>query len=156
MVSIRTTVVVLSCGLLLSLGAFNTAQALAVSTADSLNAEQTDRRQGGQEAGEKQMNKVADDQSVGERTVKGEVLGIEVDKDKEVIAKGQDMTEPSYIIVKARDGEEVRLHVDVNTQQAKNIVIERGDQIEAQVNGQNHAMSIFSGPAIQDRRNAKE
>lgn len=155
MVSIRTTVVILSCGLLLSLGAFNTAQALAVSTADSLKAEQTDRRQGGQEAGEKQMNKVADDQSVGERTVKGEVLRIEVAK-KEVIAKGQDVTEPSYIIVKARDGEEVRLHVDVNTQQAKNIVIERGDQIEAKVNGQNHALSIFSGPAVQDRRNAKE
>ena len=154
MVSIRTTVVVLSCGLLLSLGAFNTSQALAVSTADSLKAEQTDRRQGGQETGEKQMNKVADDQSVGERTVKGEVLRIEVDK--EVIEKGQDVKEPSYIIVKARDGEEVRLHVDVNTQQAKNIVIEQGDQIEAKVNGQNHALSIFSGPAIQDRRNAKE
>jgi len=60
------------------------------------------------------------------------------------------------MIIKAQDSEEVRLHVDLNTQQAKNIVIERGDQIEAKVDDQNHALSIFSDQSIQDRRNAKE
>jgi len=73
-----------------------------------------------------------------------------------LVAKGQDGTEPSYMIIKAQDSEEVRLHVDLNTQQAKNIVIERGDQIEAKVDDQNHALSIFSDQSIQDRRNAKE
>ena len=154
MVLSRITLILLSCGILLSLGAFNTAQTLAASTAESLKNQQTDRRQGGQDVGEKQMNKVEGKQSVGERTIKGEVLRIEGDKN--VVAKGQDITEPSYIIVKAHDGKEVRLHVDVNTQQAKNIVIERGDQIEAKVNDQNHALSIFSDQSIQDRRNAKE
>ncbi len=155
MASIPTMIGVLSCGFLLSLGLSNVEQVHAASTADSLKkAEQTDRRQGGQEPGEKQMNKLEEGQSLGERTIKGEVLRIEGEKD--VVVKGQDVTEPSYIIIKAQNGEEVRLHVDVNTQQAKNMVIERGDQIEAKVDDQNHALSIFSDQAIQDRRNAKE
>jgi hypothetical protein len=99
-----------------------------------------------------QMNNPEDAQ--GERTIKGEVLRIEGEKD--VVVKGLDGTEPSYIIIKAQNGEEVRLHVDLNTQQAKNMVIEQGDLIEAKVDDQNHALSIFSDQAIQDRRNAKE
>ena len=154
MASIPTMVGALSCGFLLSLGVSNAVQVHATSTEDSMKAEQTDRRQGGQEPGEKQMNAVEDDQSMGKRTIKGEVLRIEGEKD--VVAKEQDRTEPSYIIIKAQDGEEVRLHVDINTQQAKNIVIGRGDQIEANVDDQNHALSIFSDQSIQDRRNAKE
>jgi hypothetical protein len=154
MASIPTMVGVLSCGFLLSLGLSNVAQVHAASTADSVKAKQTDRRQGGQEPGEKQMDKPEDGQSLGERTIKGEVLRIEGEKD--VHEKGLDVTEPSYIVIKAQNGEEVRLHVDLNTQQAKNMVIEQGDQIEAKVDDQNHALSIFSDQAIQDRRNAKE
>jgi len=154
MVSIPTMVGILSCGFLLSLGVSNDVQVHAASTGDSMKAEQTDRRQGGQEPGEKQMDAVGGDQSVDERTIKGEVLRIEGEKD--VLAKGQDGIEPSYIIIKVQDGEEVRLHVDINTQRAKNIVIERGDQIEAKIDDQNHALSILSDQSIQDRRNAKE
>jgi hypothetical protein len=48
------------------------------------------------------------------------------------------------------------LHTDETTQMARNINIEQGDRIEAQVDDQNHVVSIVSEPAIQDRRNAKE
>jgi len=69
MASIPTMVGVLSCGFLLSLGVSNAVQVHAASTGDSMKVEQTDRRQGGQEPGEKQMDAVQGDQSVGERTI---------------------------------------------------------------------------------------
>jgi hypothetical protein len=46
MSSIPTMIGVLSCGFLLNLGISNVAQVHAASTADSLKAEQTERRQG--------------------------------------------------------------------------------------------------------------
>ncbi len=44
--------------------------------------------------------------------------------------------------VKGQDGKEVRLHTDNTTQKIGNI--RQGDRIEADVNAQNHALSIRS------------
>lgn len=141
MVSIPKAVGVLSCGFLLCLGLSNAAQAdYAASAGDKLKADQTDRRQGGQEAGEQQMNDTEGGQSKDGKTITGEVLGIESDN----------------IVVKGEDGKEVRLHTDETTQMARNINIEPGDRIEATVTDQNHALSILSAQAVTDRRNAKE
>jgi hypothetical protein len=49
----------------------------APSAADNLKGDQSVRRQGGQEAGEKQMNAVEGGQSKGDKTIKGEVLRVE-------------------------------------------------------------------------------
>jgi hypothetical protein len=141
MVSIRKVVGVLSCGFLLCLGLSTAAQAdNAASEADSnLIAEQTDQGQGGQGAGEKQVSKeMPGGDSTGGKTIKGEVLRVE---DNDCFIKGQ-------------DGKEVRLHMDVTTLNARNI--KQGDRIEAMVNDQNHVLSIFSGAAVTDRRDAKE
>ena len=46
--------------------------------------------------------------------------------------------------VKGQDGKEVRMHTDKTTQMMGNI--KQGDQIEAKVNDQNHALSIRSVP----------
>ena len=141
MVAIPKVVGVLSCGLLLCFGLSAAAQAEdTASPADKLKAAQSDRRQGGQEAGEQQMNDVQGGQSTGGKTIKGEVLRVE----------GNDY------FVKDQDGKEVRLQTDETTQKASNINIEPGDRIEAKVTDQHHALSIFSDQAIQDRRNAKD
>lgn len=138
MASILKTIGVLSCGFLLCLGLSNAAQAdNAASSVDKLKADQSDRRQGGQEAGEKQMNDMEGGQSKDGTSIKGEVLGVEGDN----------------LLVKAKDGEEVRLQIDETTQKARNI--EPGERIEAKVNDQNHALWILSAQAVQDRRNAK-
>jgi hypothetical protein len=139
MASIPKTIGVVSCGFLLCLGLSNAAQAdNAASSADKLKADQSDRRQGGQEAGEKQMNDMEGGQSEGSKTIKGEVLTVEGDN----------------LLVKAQDGKEVRLHTDHTTQKARNI--EAGERIEAKVNNQNHALAVLSDQAVQDRRNDKE
>jgi hypothetical protein len=139
MVSIPKTIGVVSCGFLLCLGLSNAAQAdNAASSADKLKADQSDRRQGGQEAGEKQMNDMEGGQSGGSKTIKGEVLTVEGD----------------YLLVKAQDGKEVRLHTDHTTQKARNI--EPGERIEAKVTDQDHALAVLSAQAVQDRRNDKE
>ena len=139
MVSIPKTIGVVSCGFLLCLGLSNAAQAdNAASSADKLKAGQSDRRQGGQEAGEKQMNDMEGGQSEGSKTIKGEVLTVEGDN----------------LLVKAQDGKEVRLHTDHTTQKARNI--EPGERIEAKVNDQDHALVVLSAQAVQDRRNDKE
>ena len=139
MAFISKTVGVLSCGLLLGLGLSYTAQAdYADSAADKLKADQSDRRQGGQEAGETQVNDMMGDHPIGGKTIKGEVLGIDRDN----------------ILVKEEDGNKMRLHTDETTQKARNIVA--GQDIEAIVNDQNHALSILSAQAVTDRRNDKE
>ena len=57
MVSILKVVGVLSCGFLLCLGLSHAVQADdAASAQDEMKADQSDRRQGGQEVGEKQMS----------------------------------------------------------------------------------------------------
>ena len=72
----------------------------------------------------------------GTKAIKGEVLRVE----------GQNY------VVKEEDGKEVSLHTDSTTQQTGDI--SQGYNIEAQVNDQNHALSIRSTPTT-DRRNEK-
>jgi hypothetical protein len=139
MVSIPKIVCVLSCGLLLCLGLSNAAQAHSEALApDNLKTDQSDRRQGGQEVGEQQLNDMEGGQPNGGKTITGEVLRVE----------------GTNCFVKGQDGKEVRLHIDVTTLKAKNI--EPGDRIEAKVNDQNHALSVLSDQAFQDRRTAKD
>jgi hypothetical protein len=139
MISLRKVVGVMSCGFLLCFGLSQSAQAEnAALSADKLKTDQSDRRQGGQEAGEKQMHQMEGGQSAAGKIIQGEVLRVE----------GNDC------IIKGQDGKEVRLHVDITTLKARNI--EPGERIEAKVNDQNHVVAILSDPAVTDRRNDKE
>jgi hypothetical protein len=140
MISIPKTVSIMSCGCLLCLGLSHAALAdNAAAVNDEMKADQSDRRQGGQEAGEKQLNDpIKGSDSKGGKTVKGKVLRIEGD----------------IYFIKGEDGKEVRLYTDKTTQMAKNI--EPGYHIEAKVNDRNHALSILSEQAETDRRNAKD
>jgi hypothetical protein len=126
MVSIPKVVGVLSCGFLLCLGLSHAAQAdNAVSAQDAMNADQSDHRQGSQQVGDKHLKDPAKGaQSKGDKTIRGEMLRVEGDN----------------YFVKERDGKEVRLQTDKTTQIMRNI--QRGDQIEAKVNNQNHTLAI--------------
>ena len=128
MVSIPKVISVMSCGVLLCLGLSHAAQAdNAAAVQDEMKADQSDRRQGGQEVGEKQMSdEIKGGQSKSGKTIKGEVLRVEGD---------------TYF-VKGQDGKEVRLRTDNTTQ--KSGVISQGDRIEANVNEQNLVLSIRS------------
>src|ERR1043165_6935150 len=124
---------------LLCLGLSTAAQAdNAATAADKLQADQSDRRHGGQEAGKKQMHETESGKSTDSKTITGEVLRVE----------GNDC------FIKGQDGKEVRLHIDTTTLQARNI--DPGERIEAKVDNQNHVLAILSGPAVTDRRNDKE
>jgi hypothetical protein len=128
MISIPKIVGVLSCGFLLCIGLSNEAQAdNAASAQDEMKADQSDRRQGGQEAGEQQMS---DDMTGGQskdgKMIKGEVLRVEGDN----------------YFVKGQDGKEVRMHIDKTTETIGSF--KQGDRIEAKVSDQNHALSIRS------------
>jgi hypothetical protein len=90
----------------------------------------------GQE-GDKQINdELADGYSQRVAAIKGEVLRIEGDN----------------YFVKGEDGREVRLHTDDATQKTGDV--KQGDRIEAQMNDQNHVLSMRSTPTT-DRRNEK-
>jgi predicted RNA-binding protein with RPS1 domain len=140
MKSTQTMIGVLSCTLLLGLGLSPLARAdTPTETADELKAEQSDRRQGGQEAGEQQMSGMKKEaQSQEGKTVKGKVLRIE----------------GGNWFLKEENGKEIQVHVDQTTQQypkkidGKNM---KGVQIEAMVNDQNHALSIRSSDRRDDR-----
>ena len=145
MVSVSKMIGVMSCSALLCLGLAHTAQADNAATAADdmkpdqaeMKADQSDRRQGGQAAGEKQMSdEMKGAPSKGGKTIKGDVLRIEGD----------------HYFVKGQDGKEVRLHTDQTTQ--KTGTIQQGDRIEANVNEQNHALSIRSagGTDAQSRK----
>jgi len=128
MESIPKVVGILSCGFLLCIGLSNVAQAdNAASAQDEMKADQSDRRQGGQEAGEKQMS---DDMTGGQpkdgKMIKGEVLRVEGDN----------------YFVKGQDGKEVRMHIDKTTETIGSF--KQGDRIEAKVNEEHHALSIRS------------
>jgi hypothetical protein len=128
MVSISKVVGVLSCGFLLCLGLSHAAQAEnAAPTTEEMKADQSDRRQGGEKAGEQQTSdELKGGQSNGGQIIKGEVLRVEGDN----------------YVVKGQDGKEVRMQIDTTT---KNIgSFKQGDRIKAEVNGQNHALSIRS------------
>ena len=128
MVSISKIVGVMSCGFLLCLGLSNAAQAgNAAPTTDEMKADQSDRRQGGQEAGEQQMSdEMKGGQSKDGTLIKGEVLRVEGDN----------------YFVKGQDGKEVRMHIDKTTENIGSF--KQGDRIEAKVNDENHALSIRS------------
>jgi hypothetical protein len=126
MVSLPKVIGVVFCGLLLSLGLSTVAQ-----------TEIFDRRQGGQEIGEKQIHQ-RDNRSTDGKIIQGEVIRVE----------GTDC------FIKDQDGKEVRLHIDLATLKARNI--EPGERIEAKVNDQNHVIAILSEPAVSDLRNDKE
>ena len=139
MVSLSKVVSGMACAFLLCLGLSTAAQAdNAATAADKLKADQSDRRQGGQEAGEKQMHEMESDTSTDSKTITGEVLRVE----------GNDC------FIKGQDGKEVRLHIDTTTLKARNI--EPGERVEAKVDDKNHVLAILSGPAVTDRRNDKE
>ena len=147
MVLIPKVVGVMSCGFLLCLGLSPAAQAGTAASAagemkadqTEMKADQTDRRQGGQEAGEKQMSdEMEGGHSKVGNTIKGEVLRVEGDDN---------------YFVKGQDGKEVRLHRDKTTQMLGEI--KKGDRIEAKVNEQNHVLSIRSARGT-DAGNGKE
>src|SRR5262249_30085018 len=110
----------------------------AAMATDKPKADGSDWRQGGQEAGEKQMPKMESSKPREYKTIRGEVLRVE----------GNDC------FIKGQDGREVQGHVDLTTLKARNI--ESGEQIEAKVDDQNHVIEILSNPAFPDRRNEKE
>jgi len=138
MVSLSKVVGVMSCVFVLCLGLSTAVQADdAAMSADKLKTDQSDRRQGGQEADKKQMREPESDTSTDSKTITGEVLRVE----------GNDC------FIKGQDGKEVRLHIDLTTLKARNI--EPGERIEAKVNDQNQVLAILSEPAATDRRNDK-
>ena len=130
MVSIPKVVGVLSCGFLLCLGLSNAAQAGNVPGAsDVMKTDSVTDRQGFQSDDDKQKNvddKMGSNRADGAKTIKGELFRVE---------------DGNYF-VKVKDGKEVRLHTDKTTQMIGEI--KKGDRIEAQVNDQNHALSIRS------------
>jgi hypothetical protein len=92
MVSIPKVVGVLSCGFLLCLGLSHATQTSAAdekkADQSEMKADQTDRRQGGQEAGEKQMSdEMKGGPSKGGKTITGEMLRVEGDN---YFVKGQE------------------------------------------------------------------
>ena len=113
MVSIPKVVGLTSCGFLLCLGLSN-----AASAADGMKDAPPDR-QGGQAGMKGELDKLK-----AGHIIKGEVLRIEGEN----------------YVVKRQDGKEVRLHADQTTQ--KTGTITQGDRIEAEVNDQNHALSM--------------
>jgi hypothetical protein len=134
MVFIPKVVGIISCSFLLGLGLSTAVRAeSALSTADNMKADQSDRRQGGQEAGEKQIPHTmkTDDLRSG-KMIEGKVLRVEGDT----------------WFVKEADGKEVQLHIDPTTQMSERTLIP-GDIIEARLDDQNHVLSISSP----DRRN---
>jgi len=130
MVSIPKVVGVLSCGFLLCLGLSNAAQAgNTPGASDVMKTDSVTDRQGFQSDDDKQKNvddKMGSNRADGAKTIKGELFRVE---------------DGNYF-VKVKDGKEVRLHTDKTTQMIGEI--KKGDRIEAQVNDQNHALSIRS------------
>ena len=87
-------------------------------------------------SGTDEMKTDQSDRRVSTTSIKGEVLRVE----------GRNY------VVRGEDGKEVSLHTDSTTQKTGDI--QQGYRIEAQVNDQNHALSIRSTPTT-DRRNEK-
>lgn len=126
MVSIPKVAGILSCSFLLCLGLSNAAQAEhPPSPSDVMKTDKTSDRQGFQSDDDHQKNiKSERSNAEGSKTVKGELIRIE---------------DANYF-VKGKDGKEVRLHTDNTTKMKGDI--KKGDQIEANVNAKNHALSI--------------
>src|SRR5215510_11369133 len=122
MIAISTIVAVMCCGLLFCLGyATSAAEEPKASPSVSKHAGLTVYRIKNDEGKHKVI-----------QTIRGEVLRIEHE---------------SYF-VKQDDGKEVELQIDEMTQMTGNIG--QGEHIEANVNEQNHALSIRSAHAARD------
>ena len=128
MVAIPKIVGVLTCGLLLCFGLSNAAQAEhSPAPSDVMKTDSVTDRQGFQSDDDKQKNVDNEKGSAdGAKTIKGELFRIE---------------DGNYF-VKVKDGTKVRVHTDKTTQMMGEI--KKGDRIEANVNDQNHALSIRS------------
>lgn len=128
MASISTTAAVLSCGLLLC-------ASYAASGTDEMKAGQSVSRDAGAT-----VHRMKSEEGIrkGVQTIRGEVVRIEHDN----------------FFVKQYDGKEVAFHIDEMTQMTGNIG--QGEQIEAKVNAQNHALSIRAAHASRDRRNYEQ
>ena len=113
MASISKAVGVVSCGVLLGLVLSNTALA-----ADGMKAAPPER-QGGQAGVRGELDKLK-----GGNVIQGQVLRIDGE----------------HYLVKTQNGKEVRVHVNEATE--KTGLIAQGDRIEAEVNNQNHALSM--------------
>jgi hypothetical protein len=74
-------------------------------------------------------NSMKDDETKNAKAIKGEVLRVEDDN----------------YFVRDQEGKEVRLHTDKTTEMMGEL--KKGDRFEAQVNEQNHTMSIRQAPA---------
>ena len=131
MASIPKIVGVMSCGLMLCFGLSNAVQAEhKPAPSDVMKTDAQDDRQGFQSDDDKQMNeKQGSSRAEGAKTIKGELFRVE---------------DGNYF-VKGKDGKEVRLHTDKTTKMKGEI--KKGDQIEAKVNAQNHALSIRASDA---------
>ena len=130
MVTMPKVVGILSCGFLLCLGLSNAAQAEhPPAPSDVMKTDSVSDRQGFQSDDDKQKNVDNEKGSTSAKdakTIKGELSRVE---------------DGNYF-VKVKDGKEVRLHTDKTTQMMGEI--KKGDRIEAQVNKENHALSIRS------------
>ena len=130
MISIRKVVGIVSCSFLLCLGLSNAALSEhAPSPSDVMKTDSVTDRQGFQSDDDKQKNVDNEKGSTSAKdakTIKGELSRVE---------------DGNYF-VKVKDGKEVRLHTDKTTQMTGEI--KKGDRIEAQVNKENHALSIRS------------
>ena len=130
MISIRKVVGIVFCSFLLCLGLSNAALSEhAPSPSDVMKTDSVTDRQGFQSDDDKQKNVDNEKGSTSAKdakTIKGELSRVE---------------DGNYF-VKVKDGKEVRLHTDKTTQMTGEI--KKGDRIEAQVNKENHALSIRS------------
>jgi Cu/Ag efflux protein CusF len=126
MVSIPKVVGVMCGGVLLCLGLSHTAQAEhPPAPSDVMKTDSQTDRQGYQSDDNKEMNdKMGSNRAEGAKTIKGELFRVK---------------DGNYF-VKVKDGKKVRLHTDQTTEMIGEI--KKGDQIEAKVNKQHHALSI--------------
>jgi hypothetical protein len=113
MVPIPKFVGLLACGVVLGLGLSN-----AASGADGMKTAPPER-QGGQAGVRGELDRLK-----GGNVIRGEILQVQGEN----------------YFVRGQNGKEVRLHVDETTE--KTGTVASGDRIEAEVNDQNHALSI--------------
>jgi len=135
MISLLKDLGLTSCGLF-CLGLSHT----AIAQPDTLAwaAAPSDQRHGGQAAAETQIHDMEGGQSMGGKTIKGEVL----------------RCAESDCVIKGQDGKEVLLHIDLAVLQAKHSIAP-GEHIEAMVNEENQVLSILHDPVVMDRRDEK-
>lgn len=128
MLSLSKMIGVMSCGFLLCLGLSNVVQAEHTpAPSDVMKTDKQDDRQGFQSDDDKQKNvneEKGSKHTEGVKTIKGELSNVK---------------DGNYF-VKVKDGKEVRVHTDKTTHMKGEI--KKGDQIEVEMNNQNHALSI--------------